>query len=414
LLQNILKKITYANLLNIRKSLPAAALWVLILAGCSEDPGVVGGSFVDESSEVYSDTLNIEDVRSSSDIPDFSGNLEHFSAGLYNDPALGEFEAVAIMRPSISQSYNIDSLRDVEFSDARLQFVANTGKFYGDTTSTTTFELRPVTHIWRPGSWRSDSLPSYGSTRIGQPFEVTNQDTFEVDLPDTWLQEYREYFNSDVANRDSVYRYNFNGMAIVAQNQSKIVPFNRQGTRLMIKNREDTAYKKLPMESVAFGFNRNEPAQMDSTLTPVVGLFDNAMILNPELNEQTLGSQNLSRVELALYEDQETLNNLPVNHVRPGIPEMRVYRRSPDEVRYGISQENRLYRVAEDSLDNSYRINLTSYVNQIIYGQDPGVQFYVVPESSSGVIYATLLYNSKSAEFRPKVLVTGAKTESVN
>lgn len=389
-------------------------LLFVILAGCNENPGVVGNSFIEESANVYSDTLVVDDVRSTSTIPDFTGDLNHYSAGIYTDPLFGEIEAIGMIRPSISRGYNIDTLG--EGADAKLQMVVNQNKIYGDTTSTTRFQLRRIRNIWRPGSWERDSLPDV-ETNVVAEFEVTRQDTLELDLPQSWLEEYKSYFNSTNASRDSTYKYNNNGLAVVSTDDSKIVPFNRSGTRLMLKNEADTTYQRLPLEASAFGFKRrqNSPSPFDSTNTPLVGFYDNAMVLNPEINDSTLGSRNMSRVEIAMFENNELLqDNLPQNHVRPNLPEMRIFRRRPDQVVYGINPRGRYYRVAKDSTDNSYRVNITSFVNQILFEGDPEIQYYVIPESENGIIYSTVLYNGKSDEYNPKILITAAKTESVN
>lgn len=399
---------TDKRLINTKNRLSLLILFLIpwMLIQCDEDPGIAGSGFIDKAAEVYTDSLKIDDIQTT-EIKAFTGNQPHFSAGEYNDPLFGNIRAVALLRPSITRT-SLDTI--VDGAEAKIQFAVATSSAYGDTTQPVNFELRSVNQVWRANSWRRDSIPSLGSD-IYQQFTLNMEDTIEVNLSDAWLQELKTIFNSEDDNRDSLYRYTYNGLSLVATNSGRIMPFNRAGTQFMIKNPDDTVFTSLGLQGSAFGMDftpSNAAAQDQSSL---IAPYKQTLSLKPDIDEQSLGSQNMSKVELELNEARNELDNLPANHVRPDIPAFYIYQLFDEDLDLTII-ENPDYTAAIDSASRSLRVNITNFANQVLFEETPDVRFYLVPRSDNGIIYTSMLYNQNATSQFPRLLITGVKNTS--
>lgn len=377
-----------------------------ILSGC-EDPGVVGNAIVGEQNNLTFDTLQVSDVKTISQST-YSGNLPYLSAGAYNDQLFGDIRTIAALRPAIT---HVGDTLTTE-AEAILSLSIDTTQTYGDTLGTQTFDLVEVGSAWRGNTFKYDSEFQLTNNTIASNIQLGLDDSVTVSLPSSWVQQYRDFYYRPSGERDSVYVRQYYGFALVPQNQSKIVAIQPSASKILLKNPSDTTYKQQSIKDYAFSLERSNVPQMEEGTTPVYSTFEQFIDFDFPFNEDTLGSQNLSRVELAWYVDQEKLDNtLPANHVRPPISGVAIYVKQPESIAAGFFNMSPSFSSNVTTDDNTYRYNYTPLVNTMLYSDTPDYRYYLVPQSNNGVIHSTLLYNQAGGTKQPKFLITSVKAE---
>lgn len=397
----------------MQKSISRAAVtWRLILSvvvvssfiSC-EDSNTVGSGVVD-STKLRVDTLFVNDFEKvSKDI--FSGNLINLPIGKYEDPLFGTFESIGYFKPNLIPVQD-DSLTT---STSLKLFLKTTPKrVYGDTTSSVRYSLYRVTQRWRGKSILASDQISFDETDQVGSFLYSDQDSLVVNLSDSFLLDYASYVNNEDENRDSLYNFEFYGLAIVAENNTSqiLYPNISESSFLTVDSEDDTL-------AVSF---RDRGFTLERTNQPT---FNERLLLNSDLDtyyklnfEQLLadlGQENILKAELYLYEDTVQIkNSLPANHVRPDITFLGL--RFVDNLQpvYDILFTTPDFEGFRDSLQNRFRIDITNHVNEYLFGS-PGQKDLVLNLNfNGGIIYSTLLYDSSStAALKPKIILTVAE-----
>ena len=364
------------------------------------------GSGVVDSTKLRVDTLFVNDFeRVSKDI--FSGNLLNLPIGKYDDPLFGTFELVGYLKPNLIPVQD-DSVTN---STSLKLFLKTTPKrVYGDTTLSTRYSLYKVTERWRGKSILASDQIGFDETEEVGTFLYSDQDSLVVDLSESFLLDYASYVNNEDEDRDSLYNFEFFGLAIVAENNASqiLYPNISESSFLTVDSEDDTL-------AVSF---RDRGFTLERTNQPT---FNDRILLNSDLEtyyklnfEQLLGDmaeENILKAELYLYEDTLQLkNSLPANHVRPEITFLGL--RFIDNLQpvYDILFTAPDFDGFRDSLKNRYRVDITNHVNEYLFG-DPNQKDLVLNLSfNGGIIYSTLLYDSSSsAALKPKIILTVAE-----
>lgn len=366
---------------------------------------------IDDPPAVHSDTLDIPATEELS-ITAFSGNETYFSAGLYDDPLFGMQEIIGMVNPSLSVQ-GVDSIGQEASGYLKLYI----DQVYGDSNAVAEFDLIEIGRRWRAPAWRQDSIPVL-TNNIVASFQVTSNDSILIPLDQEWFNRYGDYFRSTSANRDSLYRQNMYGLALVPKNEAKILSFESGLTQLVIDNHEPPGtdeddpepgiFRQL-MRATGFSINREEIPEYDGR-TAVLNTFENTFRLRFNVTEEFIGSRNISRTELVLYEDTTAMQNLPAGHNRIKAHELNVYYLDENETERAVLKDSDLVMVRNED-DHSFRVNLTNYVNANLVGTMDERDFYVIVRGNNGRIIPTLLYNETSEERRPRILITRVNPE---
>ncbi len=382
-----------------------------IVIGC-EDPGVIGEGFTDSGTAIKADTFMVDNLESSS-YNFYSGNLTHFSIGQFNDPLFGDMHTTGIIRPQLLSN----SFTFTDSANMKLRLVFDQIFVYGDSTQPAEYDIVELNQVWRGPAWKLYDEPQLTNSVVGS-FTVEQEDSLDINLSENWTQLYRLQVLSENANRDSLYRINFPGLAIVPQNSGKIVPVDAQASKFIIENPEDDTVE-VDTRDWAYSLDRSnvsntppETIKMHSTFENIISIED----LN--LTRENLGSVNLSRVELVLYEDTQRLSNTisqaSGSATRARITNARLQLLESDQVPIGLQTGSVLSNGTYNEEDGSYRFDITTFTNSILVDGLPSeLNFYLTLETNNGAIRSTLIHNEQGPEAkRPKLIVTYVQNQA--
>lgn len=381
---------------------------ILIFNGC-EDPGSVGNNFTN-SPVVVHDTLTIDNTSFINFEDGYSGNFPFMAMGKYSDQVFGEVEATTFLKPI--RSPNIADSTGIEGNNfsMKLEINLDSAATYGDTLGISEFSVYEITSLWRGNSHRVNTELQYNeATQIGQ-FEVGSEKNIIVDLADSWKDKYASYLNDDQDNADSLYSYEFQGLAIVPTGNSSKIDFpNASETRFILLNEDQTDTVSVSLKSWAYSINRSNVPQIDGA-TPIHTTMESAMkiVFPTEELKQKHSSSNIIKSELVFYANKERLqSSLPVNHYRPDISLLGLNLRTIDDdvFEYQLTNPDHIAPIIQDSL--YFKAPVNTYINNVLYGEEDQSEMIVGIGSSSGVIRSSLLYNSEAPLHRkPKLIIT--------
>lgn len=373
---------------------------LLSLTSCDSD-GLIGSSIIDDPSEIISDTVLIKEVTNR-DIPSFSGGRSNMTAGWYNDELFGELKFTAIMQPTINRT-NVDTIS--EQATAVLRFEVNS--FYGDQQAPLQLNIVELDRRWRTSSWRIDSIPPVSDRVLGN-VTVTGENVVEAEIDANWLQEYRSYYYNTGASRDSLYRNSFFGLALVPENESKLISFSPGSTRLVIDNHldADTTYAQN-MRSWGYSKEHIEPeTPYAEDAIPVFNNFKNNYFFSFNIHDEFENIGDISRAELVIFQDTLSMaSTLPAGHERPASQVLNIYLLREAQASIAVTgQEN--FAAPRRASDGSWRFNITSYVRSQIGEESDDRNFYIKVGRDDGTFQPYYIHNHLSDTRRPKILIT--------
>lgn len=388
------------------------------LSAC-EDPGTVGGSFTDIGSEVVIDTLEIGSIESDS-IESYSGMLNYFSAGQFNDPQFGNLTATGMIRPSLPSASSADDVED----DATmwLNLAINQSNMYGDTLETAEFDLIEIDQLWR-GKARQlyDEVRLTGNEPVAS-FKVGASDTLKkipISLGHPWAERYiEEFYKSEDADRDSSYTYEFHGLAVVPRDGSpKIVPFAPAESEFFIVSADEEDTTNIGLNQWAYSLQRAGEQSPPAGSETVHSTLEKVLVFDMDLTEETFGTVNIAKVDLVLYRNNElldqTIGQVSPAAARPPAPTARLHFIHPDHVSTSLDPGSPIVAGEYDEDDEAYHFNITAYVNSVLMdSEETDRRFYVRLQANDGTVRSSLLYNHEARPGKqPKLIVTSTKQE---
>ena len=395
----------------MQKSISKAAItWRLILSGflvisliSCEEPNSVGGQFI-EGSKLRLDTLFVEDFTPLSESI-FSGNLQYLPIGKYNDPLFGNTKATAFLKPQISTLTFEDDV-DANFK-LKLELRINTDITIGNTIKPVNFDIFPVSEFWRGNEVLSNDAIGIDSSRSYGTFSQFGEDSIIVDLSDELLLDLATYINNDSTNADSLYNYDFNGLAIVPRDSdSKIIFPNIFESRFfIITPDEDTT--RFVSKSNAFNLERSNANTYPNRLY-INSFFENFYSVSFEDYLSDYEYDNLLKAEFLVYEDVAQLQNfLPNLHTRPDVSFLELKFANPSDLRYELQFTGSDFFGERDTLNNGFKFNMTDHINQYLFTEPNDKTLYFNINPSGGIMRSTLLYDHTSNDsLKPKLILT--------
>lgn len=381
----------------------------LTLFGC-EDPGLVGSGFTDTGTDIKVDTIQISNMGSHS-FSHFSGRLSHISSGRFNDPVFGDLEAIGLIKPGLSAADDDTMQAD---ANMKLRFIINQDEIYGDGEAAADFDLVELDQIWRGKAWKINDVVQLSPNPPVASFSVGDQDTIDISLSSQWVEKYRDFFVDESANRDSLYRIEFPGLAVVPRNTAKIVPFNADSSLFIIENPDEDTLQLSPNDW-AYSLNRTNSQQAPAGTFKMHSTYENIINFDMQLNRDALGTVNISRVELVFYENAELLaNSLPPGASRPGFSSAGLFIAEPEDVPLALDAGSAVVQGQYNEDDSSIRFNLTTFTNSILLDELPAeLKFYLTIQSNNGLIHSSLLYNNQAPiSQKPKLIITSVQNET--
>lgn len=188
---------------------------------------------------------------------------------------------------------------------------------------------------------------------------------------------------------------------------------NANQSSFLIRNPGDTVAREISLEDWGYTLDRSNVPSLPDSLNRIYSTQEKLNSFNFESNKSTIGSENISRAELKLHTAHDRMqSSLPANHVRPVADVFQLYLLNPDDLEYSLIGVRPSFSVQIDSVDYSFSADLTSYINQQLFG-DPvvGRRFYGTLRTNNGVIRSTLVYNTQAADLFPKILITSVNPD---
>ena len=119
-------------------------------------------------------------------------------------------------------------------------------------------------------------------------------------------------------------------------------------------------------------------------------------------------TKNIIRADLVFYEAEDILDDaLPANHQRLGVKSLNLDLVEDIEPVYEYQFGRVDFNGGINSEEPVFKINVTRYVNNVIFGQEGRKELILGIGSNSGALRSTLLYDFTAPEdVRPKLIIT--------
>ncbi len=412
-------------------------LAVFTFMGC-DSPGSVGEEIISGSDGVNTESLFPENFTVL-DQNTFSGRLPNTALGYIDDPVYGKISSTALIKPGLSRAV-VDTIREDDSVYLRLIFRQ---EVYGNINTVSNFTIYEANEIWRGNQLRYNQEVDVNFARQIGAFEVSDEDTVLVELDDMWLQEYIAFFNSAEANRDSLYRNTFKGLAIVPSESNQKIRFLRhlaqeEGdaiTSLIVESPEqpdengdgdegngdedngenggdeedEEELRAIDLRDWGASFTRSVYTTDENRLT--VHNTENVVKFLPDLPLERLSSRNIVNATLILSKNKSAINIFP-EISRPLTNQLRahLFTSEPADLPAEIfTRDARFVSVIEEDED-TFSIDITEYILDEVFGENPGRALYLTIQSVNGIIYSSTFYDQNGPENRrPRLVITSVR-----
>lgn len=406
---------------------------VAFLSGC--DPsGSVGGGFAGSETDIRYDTTLVGEFNIDTLVA-YTGNLDFFSAGQFQDPLFGDITATGLFKPPLAS--NRDSLAFDDSTSVFLNLAINSKTVYGDSLAPQKFSLYEAQELWRGNQWRVNETMQIGSTPLAT-FTVGSMDTVEtIPLPDSWIAKYGQYFNSSDDSRDSSYVREFYGMVMVPQNYGSVVTVNPFAGTMLATNvkvvRPDSVVITVPrLDSLtiqlgngewAYSLQRSNSTPSPQSSSKLISTYERIIRFEHDFNFENIKLRNIIKVEIIFYVDklllEQSISQAGAAAVRPESTILNLHYMEGDELPQALSQYNQKQRLLEyvkatySEKDNAYHFNVTQQVKTGFFELTKDKRdFYITVGKNDGVLRSELLFNSLATGKAPKVVVTYVETDN--
>lgn len=380
----------------------------VFFVGC-EDPGSVGSEYVNKP-ELTFDTLSIEQAEALN-YNAYSGRLGFVPMGQYSDALFGDLTITSLLKPNRTPSIP-DSIEVEDGFDLKLKLRVDSLEVYGDTLATSNFTVHEIISTWRGNALTIDDEIAVGD-QVGQFSLDPDQQEVIVDLADTWVDDYKGWYNSTEANADSSYNYEFGGLALVSDQGSSKISFARtDGSSFILINgikSDTTDTVNVSFRDYGYVLERSGAVNTPNTFPIHTTLEGMLKVVLPIVElQQEIQTSNIIRADMVFYEAKDALeSSLPANHQRLGLSVLNldVLETIDPVYEYQFGQVD--YRGVSDSDESYYKINITNYVNNVLYGSEDREELILGAGSTSGAIRSSLFYGITAPEnVRPKIIIT--------
>ncbi|MFU8811595.1 MAG: hypothetical protein ACNA78_01435 [Balneolaceae bacterium] len=407
----------------LQQIVPFVAILLLLgfASACSEE-GIVGSGLDNPSVLVDTSIVQLTSITEVSD-NGFSGRLPSSAMGKVNDPTYGTIEAAALLRPSIATDL-ISTFN--QFSDMKLRLVFERNQ-YGDTTSVSSFNIYEIDELWRGNQIRVGETVAMNTSQLLGSFEVSpGQETAEVELDESWVQRYREFFMDTSDDRIQNYRDNFPGLAIVPDGDNNRLHFLRhlgtgsdgsgtgEVTAFVAENPDTTITGDLQMLDFASSIQRiNEPEPENDSFV-LHNTLERLLKINLDLAQERFQGVNISNAQLLLFVNDGVDSDLPNTFVRPLPNTIRVhlFNRDPLNVHADIFVQQPTVTGVLNAENNFYQLNFTNILIARLF-TDNQPDLYLSVQNQDGLLYSTTFFNENAPfDKTPKLIVTTVNADN--
>lgn len=390
-------------------SLYISLLALLFIFNSCEDPGSVGSEYVDRP-ELQYDTLSISNTQVLNYFG-YSGRLTFIPMGAYSDPVFGDVSASAMVKPILTPTV-ADSIELGDFS-MNLEFRLDSLETYGDTLGNTSFTLYEIIQPWRGRALRMNEDIEHGTTPMGSFTVGPDANTVTVNnLSSTWVDEFKCYYNNcmDLADVDSAYNYEFGGLiAVPDQGNTKIEFALASESRFNIVSESGSDTISVGLRDWGYTMERGQQNIPQNTF-PLHSTLESMLKITMPLQELKDGttSRNILRADVVFYEAENDLTSgLPANHQRLRVNGLNLGTVVTEDPVYQYQFGSISFFGVKNENDSGYEVNVTNYINNVLFGEESREELIVGIGSATGVLRSTIFYDDSAPEqFRPKIIIT--------
>ena len=400
---------------------------LLALAAC-DTPTDVGGELINRPNvapervelPLEIDTVDFAPTTGTS-VPGELGTSRFLAGQVTGDHPLGNVEAKGYV--DLARAASETNFSDFTLDSAELQLVPD--YFYGDTTQAATFALHDLTEDWEANGASADtSLAGIVEREPITTFSVPSDDTLTVALPDSWVREHADAFESA---SDTVFAENFHGFQIRPTDGNSVVGFSTGSTSMQASYVEEGGVETPqvtlgPTEQLTTIRSSNAESFDDRYV--IQGGTGRALRFDLALGENGVIPDSLRNASIndatLIFEVASPLDATDPSFVRPRLEELDLYSDPQEEGEEPGLLQARL-TLNDDSTRYVDNFPLRRLVQDIILGTSSFERFQLrpplelvqtqlgnravpVPSLSSALI-------RRDAGHRPRLVITYTPTE---
>ncbi len=398
----------------------------LLTLGC-ESSGSVGDGLVSDDDTVERLEFDVEGLETI-DIDAFTGRLQNSPLGYSEDLFFGDIQSYFLVKPSIDTTF-VDSLREDDTLSLRLLF--NQDDVYGDESSVSNFEIYEVNEVWRGNQLRHGAdIDINFSEKVGE-FQLADEDSIVVPLSKEWTEKLAGFYNSDAADRDSLYVNNFGGLAIVPAEDNRKIRFLRtiieeEDDELVpsfllnaptsvngnnddeIGEEEEEEIREIAMRDWGSVINRsNEPTIEDGFI-----LHNKERILRVDfdLSQEELQSKNITNVRLILSVDRQYGTEVAMVRTMTENLRAHAFPTPPRDIMAEIFSRDANFTSILDNSGEFFSLNVTQFVLNDVFGELDAGSIYISLGSIDGRFYSTKFFGNDGPENKkPRLIITSVQ-----
>ena len=418
---------TYRNL--ISSAIKGSRSWIsafmvlitfLSISGCDNE-GVVGEGLNPGGERIETNTYfinNIEVLEGNS----FSGRLGNSAVGIVDDPAYGTIISSSLLKPTINPT-GVDEMQ--QNYTLKLQIEFNPLK-YGEENSVSEYEIYEISERWRGQqiTYNNPILIDVDSQRLGS-FQVTDETSVEVAIDEDWVDRYRKYFNSEAADRDSVYRFQFHGLAVVPANQNRKIDFMRHEpassdtagtriTRFLMHNEQDSLIADIPLLDFGTSMERTDVPERDGNFV-LHNTMENILKVDLGIDPEEFRGKEIVNAQIIFDIDPTPSNTVPPGFTRPGTDLVRYhfFRSDPLDLSSELFARSPANFASLNEEQQQFKLNVSNYFIDTMFGDIELTPLYFTNQSNNGLFYSTTLLGTEAPENqRPRLIITTINPEN--
>lgn len=424
-----------------------AAIFVLLLGltymGC-ESGGTVGSGIITDGEGVEVNTYEIETANVIHE-NSYSGRLTFTPAGHVVDPLYGTIRSVVLLKPVITQA-GLDAITDDDRIFLSLIFRDD---IYGSQFAESSYEIYEAAAIWRGNQLRyNQEVEVDFSQKVGE-FRVADNDSMTVELSNEWKNKFAGFFNSEAANRDSLYRNEFPGLAIVPSMDNQNLRFLRTGgdpdqpelsvTKFLVKSPTDEnedgdeegdgeesengdddsgdgeengsgeQVRELELRDWGASYIRSEIPEHGTGF--ILHNTETVLEILADIPFDRFSSKNITNAQLIFTKNRSFEQAQPgFERLSPDLVQVHVFDEVPNDIMGEIFiTDPDFFRVKEED-EESFRIDITQFIIDQAYGEESESRLYLTTQVVNGLIYTTTFYDHQApADVRPRIAITTIK-----
>ena len=376
-----------------------------LVTGC-EDPSNVGLGLIGESGgEPVRITIAASDLPP--DIsPPVTSNVRASAgfivgpsttlAGTVADPLFGTIDTKAYMDVALPSTAST-TFRSGTITSVSLILVPN--YVYGDTMATTSLIVSEMDAAWPDANLTADTTLTPGS-EVARFDYVYRDTTLVIALPQEWYAARSSVLLSpNIATE-------FHGFELSTSGPSAVVGFN--GTSAIFRISTTTGTGDLVLSKIFTHVSRHDDANIPAGRAVIQDGVGESAALSFEFDEDSLRGAAVSRAVVELFVDQEAMDEVPANFVRPTPAQFDFVGVRADEtsrvLRSSVIGDGVIRFVSTTAVPGEFTILRT--VQRAATGNPEFDEYRVRITEAQAAINSVLVFDPEADENTPQAILT--------